>query len=139
MSLNSSKKVPKNLYKLQKQNKEEYKDAAVKVEYRKKRKKKGKQTKESIQKKQKKERLRKRRSIRITNKIGTIAKRWISTIWLNKVHIYETHKCYSKRDVKPIAYSSLATAFEISNSSISGREKAKESKTKSKKCTGKLY
>lgn len=48
------------------------------------------------------------------------------------------HKDYSKRDVKAIAYSSLATAFEINVSSITtevnglhaqlGQQKAKESK-----------
>ena len=59
------------------------------------------------------------------------------------------HKDYSKRDVKAVAYSSLAAVFETNVSFIKtkinrlraqlGREKAKESKTKSGQCTDELY
>ena len=59
------------------------------------------------------------------------------------------HKDYSKRDVKEIAYKSIATAFNTNISSVKtkinglraqlGREKAKETKTKSGQSTDELY
>ena len=59
------------------------------------------------------------------------------------------HKDYSKRDVKEIAYKSIATAFDTNISSVKtkinglraqlGREKAKETKTKSGQSTDELY
>ena len=58
-------------------------------------------------------------------------------------------KDYSKRDVKEIAYKSIATAFDTNISSVKtkinglraqlGREKAKETKTKSGQSTDELY
>ena len=87
MSLNSSGEDSEHLSKLQEQNGEEYKDAAEEVEDSGKRK--SKKIKESIQRKQKKkERLRKQRKMGTTKKIGTITKRWISSICLKKIHVY---------------------------------------------------
>ena len=59
------------------------------------------------------------------------------------------HKDYSKRDIKEIAYKSIATAFDTNISSVKtkinglraqlGREKAKETKTKSCQSPDELY
>ena len=56
--------------------------------------------------------------IGITKKIGRITIRWISWICLKKVHVHGMYYDYSKRDVKAMAYSSLAAALETIASSI---------------------
>ena len=119
------------------------------LQSQKKREKKASRPRKVYKRNRKKERLRKLRMIGITKKIGTITIRWISWICLKKVHVHGMYYDYSKRDVKAMAYSSLAAALETIASSIKtklnglraqlGWEKAKESKSKSGHCTDELY
>ena len=84
MSLNSSEEDSDHLSKLKEQNGEEYEMQQKKLKI-------AENEKASRPKKHKKERLRKLRKMGMTKKIGTITKRWISSIFLKKIHIFGTY------------------------------------------------
>ena len=108
--------------------------------------------KASRPKKHKKERLRKLRKMGMTKKIGTITKRWISSIFLKKIHIFGTysiritanmmlgrqHTQAWQLPLKLITLVSIKIKIHELCAQL-GREKAKESKTKSGQCTNELY
>ena len=93
----------------------------------------------------------KRKIPRKIKRNGMIMKLWISLIcWTENTCLWDIfHKDYSKCDVKEIAYTNMATAFETNVSSIKtkinglraqlGREKTKQSETKSGQSVDELY